>query len=208
MNAVRLRQARLLVRPLWRSRAWSPVPAGALVVLVVAVALRALGYATRGGATVFVAALLMGGAAAFAADDASAAVVASAPAPLAFRAGLRLGGVAVLAGTCWVLLLAYVSAAAPGTALARPTLVLATLVAVGLLAGQAWGGTAGGPAVVAFVLLVAEIPDRWSVLAPGGAASARLALLLALAVAALLLRLRDPSAGRGAVRRSGRSRRG
>jgi len=193
MNAVRLRQARLLVVPLWRARAWSLVPASAGLVLGVALAWRVSGHTTNVAAVGAAAGVLLAGTAAFAADDDSAPVVAPVPAPLAFRASVRLGGVVLLAAACWAAVLAYAVSIAPGVALARPTLLVATLVAVALLAGVTWGGLAGAPAVVAFAMAAARLPDRWSVLDPGAAAGRRLALLLAATTAAIAWRLRDPA---------------
>jgi hypothetical protein len=192
VTRVRLRQARLLVRPLWRTRAWSPVPVAALAVALTVAALRLSGRAVDPGMLGLAAALLLSGAAAFATDDPSAVLVAPLPAPLRFRAGVRTGGAVVAAGCCWAAVLCYIVTTS-AAALARPTLAFAVLLAVALLAGECFGGVAGGPAAVGFLLAVARLPDRWTVMDDTRGAGVRLAVLLLLACAGLVLRSRDPA---------------
>jgi hypothetical protein len=108
------RQHRACVRPRRRCvdsvrrgpRAWSLVPASAGLVLAVAIAWRVSGHATNAVAVGVAAGVLLAGTTAYAADEDSAPVVAPMPAPLAFRAAVLLGGVAVLAAACWAVVLA------------------------------------------------------------------------------------------------------
>ncbi len=192
-RTTRLRQARLLVRPLWRSGAWTLVPAAVAGVLAFVVALRLGGVRVPAPAAGFAAMLLMAAAAAYGFEDVTADVVAPAPAPRMFRMGLRATGTWVVVGACWATLLGYFVATATPVEYARPTLMLAVLVAVSSLAGLTWGGAAGGPALVVFVVAAARLPDRWAVIDPTPGSGQRLGAILALLLVAFAVQCRDPA---------------
>lgn len=180
----RAAQARLLVRPLWHSGAWWLIPATTAAVVGVTGALGLAGVDVEPMLPAVAGAVLLAMVAGFALDDDAAGTVASSPSPPAFRYGLRLLGAYAAVAACWTALLAVYS---PG-AVARPTLLLATFVTVGLLAASLWGGVASAPAVIAALALAARLPTRWEVLEDVPGSGARLAALLVVALAALAVR--------------------
>jgi hypothetical protein len=182
MTALRAAQARLLVGPLWRARAWWLIPTVAGSVLAVTALLRAVGADVEPAVPPAVGAFLMASTVGFSLDDASAAVVAPVPAPPAFRAGLRVAGALALVACCWAALLGYVASFAGPVPIAFPTLLLALFVSVGLLASTFWGGTSSAVAVLGFLALAGRVPERWTFLhAVPGATPRLLAVLAAIA---------------------------
>ena len=181
---IRAAQARLLVRPLWRTGTWWLIPAATAAVVIVTGVLELAGVDVEPVLAAGAGALLLAAVAGFALDDAAAVTVASSPSPPAFRHGVRLTGTYVAVAACWATLLVVY---APGE-VARPTLLLATLVTVGLLAASFWGGVASAPVVLAALVSAMRIPTRWSVLEDVPGATARLGALLAVAAVALLAR--------------------
>lgn len=120
-------------------------------------------------------------------DDPAANVTAHSPSPLSYRRGLRLALGAVVVGIVWLACVWYVAgtprALLGGTiagGLAFPmlrfsielaALVIATLVIAMVAArtiGDDRGGIAGAPGLLAVLLLLSHLPQRWSMFtAPG-----------------------------------------
>lgn len=179
-----------LVRAVW----WQPVVAAAVVATVVARLARLDPDMER-----FLAALLLALGTALVLDDPAAATLASSPTTLWRRRRRRLALALALVGVAWVAVEQV--AGHPDAGLVPPgpaTLVLGTLLGVVLataaLAGgeDQLGGAAAGPVLLGFVVVVARLPERWSLL-PVAGHERRWGLVLAVAVLALLAASRDPA---------------
>jgi fluoroquinolone transport system permease protein len=203
---VSLPVVRQLVAVLPRVTRWPPVLAGWLLAAG-ALVWKADDVASPAGAATLlrvVAVVLATGVVALV-DDAAANVLASAPVALAWRSGVRFAAAAAAVAVPWSVALLWVR---PGHLAAGLTLECAALTAVALaVAGGVarWSDTrepsvAAGPAVLGAVAFGALLPSRWAMFATPGsgwvAAHARWAVVLGVAVAVLLVTVRDPAAGR------------
>jgi hypothetical protein len=180
-----------LVRSVW----WQPIVVAAVAAAVVLRLARLDPAMER-----FLVALLLALGTALVLDDPAAATLAASPTTLWRRRRHRLALALVLVGVAWVALDRV--AGHPGAALVPPgsaTLVLGTLLGVVLasaaLAGgdDRLGGAAAGPVLLGFVIVVAQLPERWSLL-PVAGHERRWGLVLAAAVLVLLAASRDPAA--------------
>jgi hypothetical protein len=81
--------------------------------------------------------------------------------------------------------------------------LLGVVLASAALAGgdDQLGGAAAGPVLLGFVVVVAKLPERWSLL-PGAGHERRWGLVLALTVLVLLAASRDPAGRRPLARRA------
>jgi hypothetical protein len=188
-----------LVRSVW----WQPIVVAAVVAAVVA-RLAGLDPVTER----FLAALLLALGTALVLDDPAAATLAASPTTLWRRRRRRLALALVLVGVAWVAVDRV--AGHPDAGLIPPgpaTLVLGTLLGVVLASAAVaggedqLGGAAAGPVLLGFVLVVARLPERWSLL-PVAGHERRWGLVLAATVLALLAASRDPAARRPLARRA------
>ena len=135
-------------------------------------------------------------------DDAAANVLAPVPVPLAWRYGVRSGLAAAAVAAPWAAALLWVR---PGRLFAALTLECAAMTAFALAVANGiahWSDArdasiAAGPAVLGVVILAVFLPPRWAMFAaPGDGwrdAHLRWTAVLGLALAVLLLTLRDPA---------------
>jgi fluoroquinolone transport system permease protein len=182
---------------------WHPVVAGWLLGAVVLVWKADDVHDATGAATLLriVALLLVTGVVGLVDDDA-ANLLASVPVPLAWRTGLRFGLAATAVAAPWAGALLWVRPGHPAAAL---TLECAAITAFGLAVASGiarWSnareaGLAAGPAVLAAAVFAVLLPPRWALFAPPGDAwrdaHVRWAAVLCVAMAVLLLTLRDPA---------------
>ena len=216
--ALRRRQATLLGRPTARTIRWLPLVVAAVAGEVMLWA--AKDELSRGESVPLLpvrgAAVLLCLGAAFLLDDAAGATIEPVVPTLLFRRGLRLMMALPLVAMPWGAALWVVStlaASGTGSSAHRPlpaaalTLEAAALLAVTLAAaavatrrlGHGKGGTAAGPALLAFVMGMAAIGKYWplfqgSPAEPGWAAAhVRWAAILAAAVIVLIVASLDPA---------------
>lgn len=136
------------------------------------------------------------------ADDPAANVLAPVPVTIAWRYGLRYGLAAAAVAVPWTAALLWVR---PGHLAPELTLECAALTAVALAVASGvarWSAArdpsvAAGPAVFGAAALAALLPPRWAMYAAPGEqwrdAHARWAAVLGVALAVLLVALRDPA---------------
>jgi hypothetical protein len=176
---------------------WQPIVVAAVVAAVMARLARLDPVSER-----FLAALLLALGTALVLDDPAAATLAASPTTLWRRRRRRLALALALVSVAWVAVEGVAGhrdagLVPPGSA----TLVLGTLLDVVLasaaLAGgdDQLGGAAAGPVLLGFVVVVAKLPERWSLL-PVAGHERRWGLVLALGVLALLAASRDPAGRR------------
>ena len=216
--ALRRRQATLLGRPTARTIRWLPLAVAAVAAELVLWA--AKDELSKGEAVpllpVRVAAVLLCLGAAFLLDDDAGATIEPVVPTLLFRRGLRLMlGLPMVAmpwgAALWIASTLAASGTGPSAHRSLPaaalTLEAAALLAVTLAAaavatrtqGHGKGGTAAGPALLAFVMGVAAIGKYWpmfqgSPAEPGWAAAhVRWAAILAAAVIVLIVASLDPA---------------
>jgi len=136
-------------------------------------------------------------------DDAAAAFTGSSPTRLGIRRAVPVAVVLTATAAAWAALLAYgaVVATEPVPA-AGLTVELAALLALALALAALYGGVAAGPALVVAVLVMARLPERWSLFggSPGdatwSAAHQRWVLLLVVAFTTVVWTSRDPASRR------------
>ena len=191
---IRLRQSALLIRPLARTVRWLPLPAAALV------GVGLLTFAEQGLVDLRTAMIALSIGAAFVLDDPAADTVESSPAPLLFRATLRIALVLPLVAALWGLLL---WAASGSPAVGASTLELAGMLAVTFAAAALLNAAAAGPVLLVVLGAARLLPDRWSIFDGSRAAHERWAMLLAIALAGFFYASLDP----GRLRLSARMRR-
>jgi len=193
----RVRQARLLARPLVRTVPWLPLPAAAVV---------GIGVLSLDGPTVLelrFAAIALCVAAAFVLDDRAAGLAAASPTSLLVRRAFRVALVLPFIGALWGLALWY---AGDGFH-AGLTLELAAMLAVTLAAAavaapftsDARGGIVAAPVLlILLATAVLALPDSWTLFAHGSAdphwaaSQQRWGAILAVALLTLACASRDP----------------
>ena len=204
---MRTRQLRELAPALLRSVRWQPTVAAAGLAAVVLVVRRDhLAHSAQAILVLRVVALLLAVGLAFALDDRSRRTVQSVPPPAWWRAAGQVSVALVPALAAWIAALGWVSTRAGdlparGLSLEAAALAAAGLaVAAGLVRWRDLGdpGAVAGPVLLVSGLMIAQLPERVAlVVGPGSgwtAAHLRWSALLVVAVAVLLLAVRDPAA--------------
>ncbi len=135
-------------------------------------------------------------------DDAAANVLAPVPVPLAWRYNVRFSLAAAAVAAPWAAALLWVR---PGHLAAALTLECAAMTAFALAVASGiarWSDArdaslAAGPAVLGAAIFAVLLPPRWAIFATPGDrwrdAQLRWTAVLGLALAVLLLTLRDPA---------------
>lgn len=164
------------LRPVSRAMTWGPLAGGGAVGLAVTWYLRSrhLG-STASVAGVQVGAILIAAGAAFAIDDAAETTLASSPAPLIARRGVRLGLAAIASVAIWacLLVLAGVNETDAGAlsleAAGMAGVAVGTAAVAIRWAPRGLGGIVGGPALLITLITsfsLERLWPRWTVLLP------------------------------------------
>lgn len=209
MNGVRTRQAAALRGATFRSVRWPP--ALAAVGLAAVLLSRWDGAFETPGSALFAVrtvVVLLALGTMFILDDDAAGTVAAGPTPLWWRRALRYGVAAAVVLPAWVGVLSYAHARRPELPVARLTLELSALVAVGLAVAAGatrWRhvpdpGIAAALAVLGLTVCVAHLPDVFALFTAPGSASwqwstIRWVVVLVGAVMVLAAATRDPAVG-------------
>jgi hypothetical protein len=211
-GAVRARQLGLLVRPTLRAMRWQPLPVAVLGAVLL------LWWKDPGSASpaaliweLRAVGLLLAAGVAAAFDDRTRSTVSAVPLPLWARSGLRLLLLVGPAAVAWLALATWadsrVEGALPVLALSLEAGVVAAVVVATAAVLSRWPGltdpgVVAGPMLAGFAFGVPGLPEQLALAplpGPGWeAAHVRGSGLLAVAVAALAVAVRDPATRRAA----------